>query len=165
MASIRRQRDRFEIRECRTTPNGPRQRTLARFDHVLTPEALDEAAAHASTPFDRDALIARARARGIPVAEHCRSGEARQLLAALRAGQRLQPSIVGLLNEALGDREARTVPPHLEDAAEWLGASDAARGKALRGLLRTASRVARSRGPLREVPRSVFPRFSTRPRS
>ena len=165
MASIRRQNDRFEIRECRNTPKGPRQRTLVRFDHVLTPDALDEAAAQASRPFDRDALIARARARGIPVAQHPRSGEARQLLAALRAGQRLQPSIVGLLNAALVGRESRTVPPHLEDAAEWLGASDAARGKALRGLLRTASRAARSRGPLREAPQAVFPRFSTQPRN
>ena len=33
--------------------------------------------------------------------------------------------------------------------------------KALRGLLRTASRVLRSRGPLRALPAQAFPRFSS----
>ena len=44
------------------------------------------------------------------------------------------------------------VPKHLVDAAEWTGRSESARGKALRGLLRTASRVVRSRPRLRTQP-------------
>ena len=67
MASIRRQGDRFEIRECLTTEQGPRQRPLARFHRMLTPEVLDRAEAAAHRPFDRRALVERARRQGIPV--------------------------------------------------------------------------------------------------
>lgn len=161
MASIRRQGTRFEIRECHDTRAGPRQRTLARFDRLLTPEVLDEAQARARRPFDRESLVRRAREQGIPCAETYRSREARQLLASLRGGQPLQPGVVALLKQALGALEAPPLPTHLDDAAEWVGASEAARGKALRGLLRAASRVMRSRGPLRERPQRPFPRFSS----
>lgn len=161
MASIRRQGDRLEIRECVRTARGPRQRTLARFDRILTPEILDEAAACARQPFDREALVRRARERGIPVADRRRHEEARRLLAALRRGRSPRPSVVGLLRRALADLEARPLPSHLEPAAEWLGASERARGKALRGLLRTASRVARSRDAVPTPPGPRFPRFRT----
>ena len=161
MASIRRQGSRFEIRECHDTEAGPRQRTLARFDRVLTPEVLDEAAARARRPFDRRVLLSRARQQGIPIADRYRSSDARRLIAALRDGRPLQPSLVGLLQEALTRLDSRPLPAHLDDAAEWLGVSEAARGKALRGLLRTASRAASSRGPLRAPPHQLFPRFST----
>jgi len=163
MASIRGQGDRFEIRECVVTERGPRQRTLARFDRVLTPEVLDEAAERASRPFDRSDVERRARERGIPVVEERRSADARRLLAGLRNGQPLRPSLVGLLREALVRLESRPIPPHLEPTAPWLGATEAARGKALRGLLRTASRVARSRGAQRERNERPFPRFSSTP--
>jgi hypothetical protein len=123
MASIRKQGNSYEIRECRSTARGPRQFTLARFEHVLTPEVLDEAAARAHRPFDRRKLVERARERGIAVTEQRRSSAARRLLADLRSGRPLDPS--------------------------------------LRGLLRTASRVLRSRGPLRERPPEPFPRFSS----
>ena len=161
VASIRRQRDRYEIRECVTTERGPRQRVLARFDRILSPGVIDEAAARATRPFDRRALAARARARGIAVSDDRRSGEARSLLAALRRGQPVRPSIVGLLREALAGLESHELPQHLEPAAEWLGANEAARGRALRGLLRTASRVARSRGEQRTPPERAFPVFSS----
>jgi hypothetical protein len=68
---------------------------------------------------------------------------------------------VTLLRDALAPLASEPLPEHLADVAEWVGRSEAARGKALRGLLRTASRVLRSRGPLREPPRAVFPRFSS----
>jgi len=161
VASIRQQGSRFEIRECLDTERGPRQRVLARFDRILTDEALEQAAAHARRPFDRSKLVARARARGIPVAPAPRSEPARRLLACLRRGGEIDPTIVGLLQEALGERESRPLPEHLEPAAEWLGASEAARGAALRGLLRTASRIAKSRGPLREHGELRFPRIDT----
>jgi hypothetical protein len=161
MASIRQQGDRFEIRECESSPVGPRQRALARFQRILTPEILDRAAALARRPFDRERLIARARARGIPVTEIRRTNEARRLLSFLRQGGQVNPVIVVLLREALASMEAREVPEHLEDAVDWLGRSEFARGRALRGLLRTASRVARSRGPVREPACERFPRFSS----
>jgi hypothetical protein len=161
MASIRRQGDAFEIRECLSTKRGPRQRPLARFHRVLTPEVLDQAEAAARRRFDRRALLDRARRQGISIAAERRNPEARKLLAELRAGRPVDPTLVTLLRDALALLPQEPVPPHLEDVAEWIGRSEAARGKALRGLLRTASRVLRSRGRLRETPREISPRFSS----
>jgi len=165
MASIRSQGGVIEIRECVSTARGPRQRALARFRGVLTPEVLDRAAAAARRPFDRRALIDRARARGISVAEQPRSSAARRLLADLRAGRSLDPTLVTLLREALAGQEGRALPDHLVDPAEWLGRSEAARGRALRGLLRVASRVARSRARGVEAEAETgaegFPRFDS----
>ena len=161
MASIRQQGDRFEIRECESSSIGPRQRALARFRRILTPEVLDRAAALARRPFDREALVARARERGIPVTELRRTNDAQRLLSFLRQGGQVNPVIAELLREALASRDVCEVPEHLEDAVDWLGESESARGRALRGLLRTASRVARSRGSLREPSVEIFPRFSS----
>ncbi len=161
MASLRRRGDQTEIRECRSTERGPRQFTLARFSGVLTPEILDEAARRARRPFDARKLVAAARRQGIPVTPHRRSAAARKLLAELRAGHRLDPSLAGLLREALAGAETRPVPEHLADVVDWIGRGEAARGKALRGLLRTAGRALRSRGRKRTLPKQAFPRFSS----
>jgi hypothetical protein len=161
MASIRRQGAAFEIRECESSPIGPRQRPLARFRRILTPEVLDRAASAARRPFDRRALVERARARGIPVAENRRSEAAAGLLGQLRRGASLDPVMVTLLREALAPLAGGGVPEHLEDVVDWVGQPEAARGRALRGLLRTASRVARSRGFARPEPPDRFPRFSS----
>ena len=161
MASIRKQRETYEIRECRSTGRGPRQYTLARFKKVLTPEVLEEAAGRAQRPFDPQGLVAAARARGIAVTPLPRYATARRLLGELRDGRTLEPSLVGLLKRALAAMDERPLPAHLADAAEWLARSEASRGKALRGLLRAASRVARSRGPRRDRPAEPFPRFSS----
>jgi hypothetical protein len=161
MASIRRQGDSFEIRECLSTNRGPRQRPLVRFRRVLTPEILDQAEAEARRPFDRSALVERARRQGVPVTRERRHPEARKLLAQLRAGRPLDPTLVALLRGALELLASEPLPPHLNDVVEWVGRGEAARGKAMRGLLRAASRVLRSRGPLREPPARAFPRFSS----
>jgi hypothetical protein len=161
MASIRRQGQRFEIRECEMLKDGPRQRALARFTRILTPEVLDRAAALARRPFDRAALVARARARGIPVAESRRGDEGQRLISYLHRGGALDPMTVSLLRDALGLLKSCAIPEHLEASIDSLGQSEAERGRTLRGLLRTASRVARSRGPVRENPTQPFPRFSS----
>jgi len=161
MASIRQQGKVYEIRECRATKRGPRQYTLARFTSVLTPEVLDEAASRAHRPFDSRELVASARRRGIAVSPVRSHATARRLLAELRDGRLIEPSLVAQLKQALAVMGDRPVPEHLADAANWIGKSDAARGKALRGLLRTASRVVRSRGPQRPMPMEPFPRFSS----
>ncbi|MCA9509740.1 MAG: hypothetical protein KC560_03480, partial [Myxococcales bacterium] len=62
---------------------------------------------------------------------------------------------------ALAPLEARPVPEHLADAADWLGQPEAARGRALRGLLRAASRTVRSRGAIRALPEEPFPHFDS----
>ena len=72
----------------------------------------------------------------------------------------IEPTVVAQLKQALALMEEAPLPEHLIEAAEWLGKSEAARGKALRGLLRAASRVVRSRGPVSVLPSDEpFPRF------
>lgn len=154
---------RCEIRECVATERGPRQYVLASFAGMLTPETLDRAEERARRPFDREALIARAQRMGIPVTRRRRFPEARALLASLQRGGGLDPRLVTLLREALAALPAEPVPEHLAEAAFWLGQSEAARGRALRGLLRATDRVLRSRGPLRSPPARRFPRFRSAP--
>ena len=159
MASIRRQGDRYEIRECVGTEKGPRQRTLASFRRVLTPEVLDRAEAVAVRPFEREEVLARARALGLPTSRRRRFPEARALLARLQRGARLDPTLVTLLRRSLDPLEAAPLPAHLEDAAAWIGQPEHERGRALRGLVRAADRIVGSRGPLRLRPTESFPRF------
>jgi len=161
MASIRRQRNRFEIRECIATLKGPRQATLASFSGPLTPEVLDEAQERARRPFRRDQLIASALRMGIPVVERRHFPEARALLGKLQRGARLDPRLVTLLRSALDGLPAEPIPTHLRDAADWIGQSERERGHALRGLVRTADRIVGSRPHLRQRPRETFPRFSS----
>jgi len=163
MASIRKQGDRYEIRECIVSPRGPRQLSLASFRGVLTPEVLDEAEAKARKPLKRADLVERARRMGISVTERRRYPEARSLLAALQRGADLEPTLARLLETALQRLESRAVPAHLEDAAEWIGQPERERGVALRGLLRTADRILQSRPPLRVRKKRQFPRFSSKP--
>ncbi|NNL66962.1 MAG: hypothetical protein HKP30_12015, partial [Myxococcales bacterium] len=73
----------------------------------------------------------------------------------------IDPAVVALLRDALARLDAEPVPEHLEDAAEWVGQPEAARGEALRGLLRVADRIVRSREPVRERPSEPYPRFSS----
>ena len=164
MASIRKQGRRVEIRECHSTPRGPRQHMLASFHGVLSPEVLDRAAEEACTALDREAVMARAREMGIPVTRRRQHPEARSLLARLQRGVVPAPHLVALLRAQLADLPAQPVPEHLREAEPWLGQPESERGKALRGLLRTADRIIRSRGPLRTRPQETFPRFSSRPR-
>lgn len=161
MASIRRVGSRTEIRECVRTERGPRQRILASFRGPLSPEILDEAERRARRPFHREALMARAAKAGVPVTRQRRCDEARALLARLNGGGQVDPTVVALLRDALARLEAEPVPEHLEDAAEWVGQPEAARGEALRGLLRVADRIVQSREPVRERPEQPFPRFDS----
>ena len=161
MASIRRQSDRYEIRECLVTVRGPRQLSLASFRGVLTPEVLDAAEAKARKPLNRADLKARALRMGIPVSERRRHPEARGLPAALQRGADLAPTLVQLLKTSLERLDSLAVPAHLVDAAEWIGQPERERGAALRGLLRTADRILRSRPPLRAPRQESFPHFSS----
>ncbi len=164
MASIRRQGRRCEIRECLVTERGPRQHMLVSCTGVLTPEVLGRAEACARRPFDRAKVVARARTLGVPVTQRRLFPEARVLLGALQRGAGLDPRLVTLLRAALELLPAAPVPEHLAEAAEWIGQPEAERGRALRGLLRTAGRILRSRGPLPAPPRASFPRFSSEAR-
>jgi hypothetical protein len=163
MASKRRQPrkhgHRYEIRECRSTPRGPRQYVLASFTGVLTPVLLVAGEQAAQRPFDRAKLVERARAQGIGVAPRRRNRPARALLAALSRGAMLDPQLVTLLRRALEPLPASPLPEHLEEATDWVGQPERERGRALRGLLRTADRILQSRGPLRGRDQRRYPRF------
>lgn len=163
MATLRKHGNRFEIRECRSTPDGPRQFTLAGFTGVLTPEILDRASERAQRPFDRERILERARDLGARVTHRRRFPEARALLGALERGVKPDPSLVDLLQRALGPLARTPVPEHLADATPWIGQPEWERGRALRGLLRSADRVMASRRPLRTLPQTPYPRFSSRP--
>lgn len=153
--------DRIEIRESRTTAKGPRSRQLARFAGSLTPAILARAAARATRPFDAEALARRAEAMGIPVETRGAEPEARALLARLRRGDAMDPVMASLVLHALGEAARDPIPEHLAEVAEWVGATPAARGAALRDLLEAFGRIAASRPPVRERPRRSFPRFSS----
>jgi hypothetical protein len=164
MAYLYRRRDgRIEIREARATPRGPRSRTLASFRGTLTPEILERAEARATRPLDRPALAARARQLGVPLTTRRGDHELRALLACLRRGEAIDPVLAGLLRGALEGAPVAPVPERLAEVAEWIGASDAERGEALRGLLRVSDRIVTSRSGLRRRRRRRYPRFASQP--
>jgi len=133
-----------QIRESVRTNLGPRSRTLASFRGPLSDRILDEAARRATRPFDREAVIARAHAMGIGW-ESTAASAARQLVARLRNEATLDPALVGLLREQLAPLDATPVDETLRDAVEWVGTTDVERGATLRGLLRLADAIVRSR--------------------
>jgi hypothetical protein len=153
---------RAEIREAHSTPRGPRSRTLASFRGALRSEHLDRAEAAARRSFDRDALVRRARELGLAVEEAAADAAARDLLAGLRRGASLDPRLAALLRDALAVLPARPLPEELAEAAEWIGASELERGRALRDVLRLYGAIAESRDPIPEAPAQRFPSFASR---
>jgi len=162
---VRREGDRIEIRETRPTPKGPRSHPLARFAGALTPAVLARAAARATRPFDAEALRRRARVLGIAVDARAPEREARALLTRLRRGDAIDPVMATLLLRALEGQATAALPEPLAEVAEWVGATPAARGAALRELLDAYGRIAASRSPVRERPHRSYPRFSSAKRT
>jgi len=154
---------RAEIREAHTTARGPRSRTLVSFRGPLRYEHLDRAEAAARRPFDRDALERRARELGIGVEEPRADSAAREVIARLRRGAALDARLAALLRDQLAALPADPIPVDLADAAEWVGASEVERGRALRDVLRLYGAIAESREPVRAAPAPRFPRFASRP--
>jgi hypothetical protein len=159
---VRRSGDRFDLREAAATRAGPRSRTLATFRPPLTPEILERATARATRPFDRSALLARAAQLGVATTERREDRAARELLALLRSGAAIDPVLVTLLRDALAQAASAPVPERLAEVAEWVGASAARRGAAVRDLLRLSDRIVQARGAVRSRPQRTFPRFSSR---
>jgi hypothetical protein len=159
---VRRPAGRFDIRESVATPDGPRSHTLASFRGALTPEVLDGAERRASRPFDRARLQARAVELGVTVTERREDRAARGLLAALRTGTSIDPVLLSILKQIVGDLPAEPVPAALADVVEWVGVDEARRGAALRDLLRLSDRIVRARRGVRTRPHVPFPRFRSR---
>jgi len=124
---------RFEIRESRVTPDGPRARTLATF-RVLDDGVIAHASERSESTLDVHALRASARRAGAPVAvDDGPDRAARVLLAQLADGHRPSPVLTALLADALARPPSQPVP--------WIGASPERRGEALRDLLLLADRL------------------------
>jgi len=83
----------FEIRESRSTPAGPRSRTLASF-RELTDEAIDKARARAMKPPTADELREAALRAGAPVAPPPIDRAARELIGRLAKGERPDPASI-----------------------------------------------------------------------
>jgi hypothetical protein len=151
---------RFEIRESRTTPKGPRSRTLATF-RILDDSVVARAAARAERGIDVAALRRAALRVGAPVTVGSPADQtARELLRAIEAGDRPAPGLAALCARALGAPDVALgagVPDSVFAVGPWIGVAAAQRGEVLRDLLLLADQLpARDRGSL------TFPRLDSR---
>jgi hypothetical protein len=138
----------FEVRESRSTVDGPRSRTLATFrelDEATIRQVIERAE---KTP-ERKELIQAALRAGATVAPPPADHAARALLRALARGEAPSQKHQRLLLNALNGES--------NSAAEWLGSSQAERGEALRELLLLSDAVPVRRRP----PKIGFPRIDS----
>ncbi|HYM53833.1 MAG TPA: hypothetical protein VES97_00610 [Solirubrobacteraceae bacterium] len=148
----------WEVRESRSTPDGPRSRTLATF-RTLTPAVLERAGGRASKPLDPSDLRRAAVRAGAPVAGDDVDRAAGELLGELAAGRAPRPVLRRLLLETLDrERPART-SASARAAARWIAATPQQRGETLRDLLLLADRLPAPRRP----GSARFPRLRSRP--
>jgi hypothetical protein len=153
---------RFEVRESVTTPKGPRSHTLASFSE-LTDEVIEKARAKASRPLDAEGLRRAAVKASAPVAVPPAERAARELIAELGRGRRLDPTLRRILLDLLerGRRDGKQ-PSRWHEAAqevaEWMAATPAEKGGALVDLLLLADAL--PSGGRRGKPLS-FPRLDT----
>ena len=157
---VQTRRGNFEIRESRSTPAGPRSRTLAGFKE-LTDETIEKARARAVKPPSADELREAALRVGAPIAPSPVDRTARDLLGKLAKGQRPNPMLKRLLLDALAneDRSDRptdataTVSDAARSVSEWVGIGAKERGEVLEDLLLLADAL-----PLRRRPETIgFP--------
>jgi hypothetical protein len=138
----------FEVRESRTTPEGPRSRTLASF-RELDEATIERVIERAEKPPEREELVRAALGAGATLAASPADRAARSVLRSLARGEDLSDKYRHLLLDALNG-ESRS-------AAEWLGTSPAERGEALKDLLLLADAI-----PLRRRRREIgFPRIDS----
>jgi len=129
----------YEVRESESTPKGPRSRTLVSF-RELTDEVIEKARGKAANPPSREELRRSARRAGAPVSRPPIEQAARELIAELAKGGRLDPPLQQILTELLqkGYRETTDASPANEAArsvAIWMAATPEERGHALVDLL------------------------------
>jgi hypothetical protein len=152
-------RGKFEIRESRSTPKGPRSRTLASFEE-LTNEVIEKASRKASKPLTAEELRGAARRVGAPVARPAVDQAARELIAQLGKGKEPEPRLRRLLTAKLEGETTDAISPATPSSAvaEWMAATAAERGKTLEDLLLLADAV--PHGGRRGKPLS-FPRLES----
>ncbi len=146
---------RYEIRETRRTPDGPRATTLVTF-RTLGDKEIERARQRAAGPVDGARLRAGARRVGAPVVPGAADQLARQLLGVLAAGSAPSPGLSQALADALQARGVRATG-ELAGVAQWVAASDQARAEALGDLLGLADAI-----PVRRPAGALaFPRLSS----
>lgn len=135
-------RGRFEVRESHSTTEGPRSRTLASFTE-LSDEVIEKARQRAAKATSAEELREAAARVGAPIAGAPVDDSARETLRRVAIGERLDPMLHRLLLDALarenGAVQSLGQPEPVSDsaraAAQWIGASLAERGEALKDLL------------------------------
>lgn len=128
-------RGEFEIRESRSTPKGPRSRTLATF-RELSDEVIEKARATAAKPPTADELRSSARRVGAAVARDPGDQAARELIAELGKGNEPDPGLCRMLLDLLADAaKPRSSGDARHSVAEWMVATPEERGRALLDLL------------------------------
>ena len=153
---VARPRGRWEIRESRSTPDGPRSRTLASF-RTLSADVIARASAASATELDAVGVLEMCRRAGVPFEERRADQAARALLEELRKGQAPAAPLRQSLAEALARARPSGPVPHPGGARDWIGADAAERGEALRQLLDFTDKLPpRPKRPLQ------FPRLQPR---
>jgi hypothetical protein len=148
---------RFEVRESKSTPEGPRSRTLVSF-RELTDELIEKAQVKAEKPIDAEKLRRAARRAGAPVAGPPVDRAARELISELGKGRKLDPPLRYLLASLLsreGANDSQLPSDSGLSVAAWVGATPEQRGRALVDLLLLADAIpsaGRKKEPLRFPP-------------
>lgn len=132
----------WELRISRSTPSGPRSRTLVGFSE-LSPELAALASERSDGAVSPDDALAAARRAGAPIAPAPATGAAVDLAAALDRGETVPGGLARVIRAGLaepGDASAAELA-----AARWVGTSPAQRGRALAELLDLADATGRAR--------------------
>jgi hypothetical protein len=128
----------YEIRESRSTPKGPRSKTLATF-RELDDEVIEKARARSTKPISDEDLRMAAQRVGAPVARAPADRAARELIAELGKGRQLDRTLRHLLLDLLaggnGEEAARPASDAERGVAEWMASTPRERGNALFDLL------------------------------
>lgn len=146
---VPRKRGGYEIRESRSTPDGPRSRTLATFKE-LTDEVIESARARATKSLSQEDLQRAAQRAGVPGPRDPVDRAARELVAELGKGHRVDPTLRNLLLDLLRRDGSQTaaIPPPASDAkrsvAEWMASTPRERGRSLFDLLLLADALPHS---------------------
>lgn len=141
---VPRKRGGFEVRESRSTPQGPRSRTLISF-HELTDELIDKARERAEKPPSAKDLRRAARRVGAPVVDRPIDEAARLLIAEIGRGRKLDPTLRHLLISLLRKERANDAEQLASGSglaiAPWVAATPEERGRALVDLLLLADAI------------------------
>jgi hypothetical protein len=136
---VQRRSGSWELRESRSTPAGPRSRTLASF-RTLTPEVIDHPIGRSEDSLTPTAVRQVAARAGAPVGRSGPDAAAAALLAELSEGRTPSSGLRRLLADAIsGGGDAPTEAERA--AAPWIAATLEAKGEALRDLLLLADRL------------------------